>query len=79
MDYYFWGKRLQWSYLETTTAAASSLGYFQSLHVGRDVIVGPAGGHVGGGELSAAASDAAQGPWLSSLGTWSPAVLHRKS
>ena len=66
------------SYLEMT-AAASSLGYFQSLHVGRDVIVGPAGGHVGGGELSAAASDAAQGPWLSSLGTWGPAELHSQS
>ena len=64
-----------YSYLEKK-AAASLLGYFQSLHVVRDVIVCPAGGHVGGDKLSAAASDA-QGSFLSPIGTRSPAAEHR--
>ena len=66
-----------YSYLEKK-AAASLLGYLQSLHVGRDVIVCPAGGHVGGDKLSAAASDA-QGSLLSPIGTRSPAAEHRRS
>ena len=66
-----------YSYLEKMTAA-SSLGYFQSLHVGRDFILYSAGGHVGDDKLSAASSNA-QGSLITHFGTRSPAAEHRRS